>query len=269
MGDETVEHGTVRLVIVHAVVQERTQEAATLGHTESVGVLQLAGSCGAGRAFEPEVRGDVSGGQQAEADYRCASGGIDDLVDLAGLEASLQVDVAGIGDAAAVLHPGKPPLLSRYDMLAGVLVVLHSHHRFPVFQPVGRVGTVHPVGEVLGLDLGIGLEGYDNPAGYGLAVFHRLRRMDAQQAGSVGDVVLPAAPDDGIALPHQEAVAGVQRRVWCDVGSAVDVAQGQGLASIQHVEQQAAITFGRVVRPQNAEIGREFHQPLLVARERA
>ena len=209
--------------------------------------------------------GDVAGGQQAEADDGGAGGGVDDLIDPAGLEPSVEVHVAGIGDAATVFQASEPPLFTGNDLFRGVLVVLNGHHGIPRLEVVGRIGAVHAVGDVLVLDNGVGLEGHDDGAGDGLAVLLGLRSVDAKQARGVGYVVLPAAPDDGVALAHQEAVAGVQGRVRSDVGGAVDVAQGQGLAPVEDVEEQAAVALGRVVGAQDAEVGGELDESLLIA----
>lgn len=42
--------------------------------------------------------------------------------------------------------------------------------------------------------------------------------------------------------------------------------KGQGLAPIEHVEKQPAVALCRIFGAQDAEVGGELHQPLLVAR---
>ena len=78
--------------------------------------------------------------------------------------------------------------------------------------------------------------------------------------------MLPTAPDQGVTLAHQETVAGFQRRVRRNVRRAVDVAQGQGLAAVQHVQQQPSVALSGVVRVEDAEVGVELHQPVGIAR---
>ena len=260
MGYEAVEHIPARFVAVQAVVQEGAQEPPALRHAEGVGAFQVA------IGIETQVRRYVAGSRQPQPGYGCAGGGVDDLVHLARLESSFQVHVARIGYAPPVFQAGEPPLTARYDLLRGVFIILDGHHRLPVLQVVGRVGPVHPVGQVLRLDHGVGLEGHNNLARHGFAAFQRFRRVDSQQPRRVGDVVLPAAPHHGVALPHQEPVARVQGRVGRNVRCAVDVAQGKGFAPVQHVQQQPPVAFAWIVRAEDAKVRAELDLALGIAR---
>ena len=68
------------------------------------------------------------------------------------------------------------------------------------------------VGQQLNLAWLARLEADQQPPGDRPAVDPRLGDLDPHQSVAFGHVVLPAAPDDCIAMAHQEPVAGIGRR---------------------------------------------------------
>ena len=253
-------------VPVQAQVEELAEEASALAASVGVGAAQGAGervdgAGGVGR-FVAQPGGDVPRGQQAEANYRGVTGFVADAIDLARRKAAVQSDAGGIGEAAAVGgHTGECPLRAGDDGFGAVLVVLNGKDGIPAFQVVGRIGLVVAVGEELRVGGQGGLEGYDDRAGdRGAVGVNGVGDSAAEQAGGVGDVVLPAAPDQGVAGAHQVAVAGMREGFGGRIGGAVEVFEGQFPAPVGDVQQQPAVAVVVVHGLEDAEIGGEFHQ---------
>ena len=108
------------------------------------------------------------------------------------------------------------------------------------------------VGQKVSVDNRMRLESDRNLAGNRFAVrVQGFRNVDADQAGRTRrHVVLPAAPDYGVALAHQEAIARPQ-----PLPGAVEVGQYGGVAPVHHVKQDAVAAPRRVFGLQDAEVG--------------
>ena len=142
-----------------------------------------------------------------------------------------------------------------------VLVLPHRQFHRRVVNVADRVGPVHSVGQGMGPDNCVGLEGKGNPARNRLPVGgQRIGYGYADQAGIVRrHVVLPTAPNYGITVAHQEAVARPQPLV-----GAVEVGQRGGVAPVHHVKQDAVVAPLRRVGLQDAEVGDAMHQAVSV-----
>ena len=79
--------------------------------------------------------------------------------------------------------------------------------------------------------------------------------------------MLPATPHHCVALAHQEAIPGVQRRTR-DGGTwgVIEHPQSQPIPPVWHVEQEAMIATLGVNRPEDANIRGETHQAVVVTR---
>ena len=109
-----------------------------------------------------------------------------------------------------VLEAHEAPLIARDGLRRAVGVVAHGERCVRLVLVDGGMGRVLPVREQEELREVRRLELAHNPAGYGIAVradgFGRLQAYEADAARHIG---LPAAEQHGVAVPHQEAVAGV------------------------------------------------------------
>ena len=247
--DKTVEHRAAFLVPIQGQMQKLAQPPAALGYSERVGMLHVSG------AGVPAVRGGlfqeghhVPGGQMAQPHHGGAGSGVLYLVNLARNKSGFHVDVGGVGRAPPVLQAGKGPLFTGNDPLLPIFVVLNGEHRVPILQVIGRIGPVCSIGKVLDLGWCVDLEG-DHDLARDLALAGPgLGKPGPQHSRNVWNVVLPAAPNHRISLPHQKPVAGVRRSVRGNLWGAVDVSQGQGLAPVGHVQQNTMIPLGLVYR---------------------
>ena len=111
------------------------------------------------------------------------------------------------------------------------------------------------VGEHLGSGCFVGLERHGDAAS-GVGGFGNVGPQAARI--SEGNIVLPAAPDLGVAPAHQEPVARVHVVV---VRRAIDAAQGQHVTPVHHIEEQFVVALLRVQGLQHPEVGRKLHQP--------
>ena len=81
------------------------------------------------------------------------------------------------------------------------------------------------------------------------------------------DAALPRAPQHDISMAHQEAVAGVARRVGVVAcRGVIEMAQSKFEAAIEHVVEDAPVVAAHVGRLQQAEIDAIFYLPGGVAR---
>ena len=110
------------------------------------------------------------------------------------------------------------------------------------------------VGQKLDLGWSIVLKGDHDSPGDRAGTVDRAGRPHAQDTGHAGSVVLPAAPDHGIPLAHQEAIARVQWIGRKHVRSAVEIPQRCGFAPVQDVQQHSSVAPLRVNRLHNPEI---------------
>jgi len=74
-----------------------------------------------------------------------------------------------------------------------------------------------------------------------LAVVGGHGEPDQQAVVSRANVAVPAAPENGIPLPHQEAVARVGRRRGIVPPAMVERSESQFVAAVVHVIEQTAI----------------------------
>src|SRR5258706_15494149 len=113
MDEHAVEDLTSLFIGVEALVDEMPQEAATLRDAETVRHFQR----GDGRRIVLAVTDEVADGRQAGANDSGVFCGVDDFVDLAGDEATVEVDGQRIDEA---------PLLSGNDPPRRILRLTHA-----------------------------------------------------------------------------------------------------------------------------------------------
>ena len=146
----------------------------------------------------------------------------------------------------------KRPLVVGNYLGRAVLVFPHHQRRLPVIDVTNRVGLVLAVGQEVSKDNRMRLESDRNLAGNRFAVrVQGFRNVNADQAGCSGrHVVLPTAPNYGVALAHQEAIARPQ-----PLPGAVEIGQYGGVAPVHHVKYDAVAAPRRVFGLQDAEVG--------------
>jgi hypothetical protein len=142
-----------------------------------------------------------------------------------------------IGHNAVTVQARKRPLSARNRLGRGILVVPHRQRGFAVVQVLGWVGPMQSIREQLHLDVGIGLEGYRDLPGYGLtASVNGLRDIDPYKPGHRWHIVLPAAPDHGVSLTHQKAIAGFKT-----ADRTIKIRQRGRVAPIDDVQEQPVV----------------------------
>ena len=123
------------------------------------------------------------------------------------------------------------------------------------------------VREQLDLARNVGLEFHQELAGDRQASAPRLGDMDTHEPVDCRDVVLPAAPHHGVALPHQEPVANVQRGTGDGLSRRpIEHPHRQAVAPVGYLQQQTAIAALVVPRGENTNICGEMHEPVAVTR---
>src|SRR5262249_19682454 len=140
----------------------------------------------------------------------------------------------------------------------GILVLLHRQRGLVVVHVPGGVGPMQAIREELYLDVGIGLEGHGDLACDGLPVsVDGLGDMDTYEPGRRRHIVLPAAPDHGIALAHQKAIARIET-----VDRTVKIGQHSGVAPIDNIQEQPLVAALERDGLEQADICRTMYQAL-------
>ncbi len=125
--------------------------------------------------------------------------------------------MARVGDDGAVGHPREAPAVARDDGRRAVELIAHQQDGVLLVEIGGRVGPVAAVGQQ---QVGHGRRRLelrvDAPAERSPVRVEGLGCVQTEEAGEVGQIVLPAAGDHDVAAPHQKAVARVDGR---DAGS--------------------------------------------------
>ena len=112
------------------------------------------------------------------------------------------------------------------------------------------------MGQQKGLHRIIRLKLAENLSGQGTAGADGLGRLQPDQSGDIGQIGLPATPDDGVALAHQESVSRFQwRHRVCNRRRAVEPSNDGFPAPVHYVEQQPAIALAKFYRLEHREIG--------------
>ena len=265
----TVEDPAAGLIYVQAVVQERAQEAAALGDAERVGTLQRpgAGIPFLGRPVAQEA-GEVAGREQPAAHDRTDARRVEDVVDLARLEAAFEPDVRVVGRELAVFLAGEPPPPARDVGARTVWPVLHGHTGAGFVHVGGEVGDEHGGAEYIAeADAGRRAVAYDlhtNRSGDGPPVYDRLRGGQPEQAGRAArDIPLPAAPGDCPAVAKEVPVAHgdqIRRREGRD--RVVEEPEGRHAPAVEDVEKEPTGPPRGVNGLEDAEIGVEANEPI-------
>jgi len=82
------------------------------------------------------------------------------------------------------------------------------------------------------------------------------RRIEADKPATLGDIELPAEPDQGEALAHQEAVAKLCLRGRIDNRRRqIEIAQRILAPAVGDIEQRHAVAAGGLFRHERIEIG--------------
>ena len=270
VGDDAVQRHSAALVRVQPVVDIRPQESPALRRAEGVGALDISGGGVAVRLrFVLEERYDVADGRHAQADDVGADGRIDELIDAPRLEAAAQIDVVDVRLNPLVLDADELESVARNVGRRSVGMVADGERGGGVVRVGGRMRVVGSVRQQEDVGRLIALELMQYAPGDGLAVrAERGRGAQPDEVGVVGDVALPAAPDDGVAFAHQKAVARFERRGGGEgAGGAVE-AENRLASAVDDVEDDAAAPALRIRRLEHLEIGGEADAPVGIAGRR-
>ena len=194
-----------------------------------------------------EPGGGVADGEQAAADDDGPGGGVDDVVDFAGLESRFQGNVFRVGEM---------PLRARDDGVGAVLPIADAEAGVGVVEVGDRVGAVLAVGEEAGGFGDVGAHLHAGLAGDGLAVDADFRRVQAEEGVAAINVPLPADGEDGVAVLEQETVAlgyfggsdGWRR-------GAVEEGDSAATAPVDDLDDKPAVAGRRVGRRDQGEVG--------------
>ena len=270
VGDHPVEHPAALFVAVEPVEHEGPQEAAALGDPEADGAGDVAGG-------DPEFLGAVMAEQghevadagRPEAHQRRVVGPVHHLVDPVRLEPAVQVHRAVVGDHRAVLDPAEAPLVARDDFPLVLDPVAHGQHVDGVVRVLDPVGPVVAVGERVVIGSAADHEvGPHQPLDGGAVRVGRDRRVHPHaERVVVGDVPLPAQPEEREPVPHQEPVAEVRlgRGGEAPLGH-VEVAEHPLAPAVVDLVQQGAPALFHDLGADQVEVGGHLHLPVGVPR---
>ena len=270
VGDHAVEHPASLFVAVESVEQERTEEAAALGDPEAEGAGDVA-------RRDPEFLGPVVAEQRDEvADAgrpqpheRRVVGAVHDLIDAVRLESAFQVHRAGVRYYRAVLDPAEAPLVARNDFPFVFHPAPNGHHVVGILRVLDLVGPVVPVRERV---MVLGAPDHEvrphQPLDGGTVRVLRDRRVHAHpQRVVIGYVPLPAKPEQGESVAHQESVAEVRlgRGGEAALGH-VEVAEHPLAPAVVDLMQQGAPALFHEPGADQMEIGGHLDLPVGVSR---
>ena len=272
MGLDGVEDGATGLVLVPALVDELADGAAAERLPVAVDLVEGAGegwlAVGVDGVVVEEGE-EVADAGEAEVHDARALCVVDQLVDPAGLEAAFDVEVDGRRrqlDAAVRLGGARQLPLGGGDGQTRVLLVLAPGQH-------GAGAVAHRVALNVGAaadrqreDAGrVSDELLADAAAQRLAALARLRQVGDDVAAAGDEVALPAGPDDGVALAHEEAVAGVGSLRQVGAAAVVE-AHGAAAAAIGELVEEAAVAAAEVDRLEDVEVGGELDEAGGVAR---
>ena len=236
VGHHPVEDEAVALIGVEAVVQERPEKPAALRRPERNRVAH--GCCRARRRGILQPRRDVAQRHQAKPGDRHRARPERHLVGPARLE------------PARHRHhvPVQAPPLARQGLGPAEGTVAHGQRRRALVS-----GVAPEIGD---RDVRRPIVRHEHRPDR-LADARGRRHVDRHQVVLPADVELPADPDQGEAVAHQEAVAEVRRRLGILCAPAVEAGQDHLAAPVHDVDQCDAVA-GRVgQRPQDVDIRRK------------
>ena len=212
-----------------------------------------------------EIGDEITQRRLPQTDDRRVASDIDRLVDLPRLEARRQTDEPQIGHWLAIVTSCETP------------AVVGDHPPLPEpritnGQDIARIGRVaHRVGEVTTVSEGQG----DLPLGENLVGTYQsldgaldgggADRIEPQQLGVRGHVVLPADPHQRESAPHEEAVAeiGGGHRVTAPGGTPIEIAHHRLATPVGDLHQNSAVAPPGIYGSQDVEIGRILHPAIL------
>lgn len=271
MHEVAIEYGALALVLVEAEIEITAQKSAALRGAEDVSVIDPAGAgvIGPRRLVAQKTR-KVASRQKPEANHRRAGGRVNDVVKPAGNKARCEVDMARVGHGLAAVEPGKRPFLARDCHGWSALRLAHQQYRVRIIEIGGQIRAMRAVGKELHLARRVEPETDHQRAANRAAIRGpRLRHRGAHQAGDIRHIVLPAAPRHGIALPHHEPVAGIDRRTGNGGRRTVQKPHGDAGPAVGYVEEQPAIAACRLAREEDRDVGGETHQAPGITRRQA
>ena len=268
--DDPVEHPASLFVAVEPVEHEGAQEASALGDPEADGACDVARRDP--EFFGPvvaEQRHEVPDARRTETHQRRVVGAVHHLVDPLRLETALQVDRAVVGHHRAALDPPEAPLVARNDLPLVLDPVPHRQHVLGVVRILDPVGPVVAVGQRVVVDSGPDHEvGPHQSLDGGAVRVGRDRRVHPHpQRVVVGNVPLPAQPEQRESVAHEEPVAEVRlgRRSEAPLGH-VEVAEHPLPPTVVHLVQQGAPALLHHLRADQVEVGGHLHLPVGVPR---
>ena len=248
MGDYPIQGHTPLFVVIKPQVNHLAEEAAALRPAESVGVVDVP-SAGISRLSIGifQERHHVPDRGQAQSDDRAPLCRVDQLVDFARQKARRHVDMAGVGAHFGVFLAHKGPISTVDGHRLAVGMIPHGEGGRRVVQVRGWVRPMPAMGQQKGLYRIIRLKLAENLPGQGTAGADGLGRLQPDQSGDIGQIGLPATPDDGVALAHQKSVSRFQgRHRVCNRRRAVEPSNDGFPAPVHYVEQEPAIAVAKL-----------------------
>jgi len=177
--------------------------------------------------------------------------------------------VKGVRHDLPAFYLGERPLPARYHLRRRVVGTSHKQHRLRVIEITARIGTVRAVGKQLDLARSSGLEAHKQFPRNRATSRLRVGDMDAHKPIDCRDVMLPTAPHDSVAMAHQKPISAIERHTGgdgpCD---AIEHRERQPVASVYHVEQQAAAAAFRVLGSQDPHICSKSDTTIAIARRK-
>ena len=265
---DAVEHLAAPLVFVEPIVQVRPQEAPALRHAERNRALdrprrnrQRIGR----RVFQ--VRDHVAHGRGTHAHDGRILRFVNDFVDLAGLEAAVEIHARQVGHDLSIRETRELPVAPRDEAARALDRVAHA-------QGVGRIVRVgHGIRGVVAIGerrVECGLRDDHlaaDDAHERRPVVGGNRRIDMDEAVTHRRIELPPHPQQREALLHQEAVAHVRvrRGIQAPVGVVVE-AEHALAAAIRDFVQHGAVAAPDLFRLDQIEVRRELHASARVSR---
>ena len=197
---------------------------------------------------------------EAEPDERRVLGAIVAVVDLAGLEARLEVHVAVIRDDVGAGAAGEAPAPPGDDHGRRPAVLADRQLGVRIVEAGDRMRNVVPIRERKHVD------GAVRPELAAHETRDRLRAVGGRGDGERHHAVparhvgLPAHPRHGIAVPHEKSIAEVLGRARIGhAHRAVEEAERDLPPAVRQVEEEPAIPGGRVDGAEEIEVRPALH----------
>ena len=257
LSDDAIEHLAVAFVPVETVVEVSSEKSAALRNAERQRAVDRPGRNRPRAGRRVLQHGDhVANRRWPQSHERRVLRGVDHLVNLAGLELRRHIHACRIRHCAGAVSARESPLASRHDAARPFHGVAHGHHVLRRFRVDDRIGGVIAIGQRMIRFLFGDDEVAADKTSNRSPILGCRRRIDAHQSRALRCVELPADPQQGEALSHQESVAQLGVRARIDASSrVVEEAEHPLPAAIGHLVEHGAIASSDVLRLDQEKIG--------------